>query len=159
MDVLYWADGRFGDYTNSRVVINDSRLIDDLFEYKILGKYKLLEKMQELADQDAKVLKQRLDQAAISKPQKIIVLTHIPPFKEACLHNGEISNDDWLPFFSSKVVGDLLTNFAIENNKIALLVLCGHTHSEAIYQPLPNLVVRAGKSEYYLPQILDVIDI
>lgn len=47
----------------------------------------------------------------------------------------------------------------IKHNKIKLLVLCGHTHSEALYNPLPNLVVRAGKSEYYLPQISDVIEI
>src|SRR5690242_9724006 len=33
-----WADGRLGDYQNSRVVLNDSRMIADLFQEKILGK-------------------------------------------------------------------------------------------------------------------------
>lgn len=41
-----WADGRLGDYHNSRVALNDSRMIADLFQEKILGKLQLLEKMQ-----------------------------------------------------------------------------------------------------------------
>ena len=32
-----WADGRYGDYANSPVMLNDSRLIYDLFQKKILG--------------------------------------------------------------------------------------------------------------------------
>ena len=43
-----WADGRLGDYQNSRVVLNDSRMIADLFQEKVLGKYQLLGKMQQL---------------------------------------------------------------------------------------------------------------
>ncbi|MDA0938964.1 MAG: metallophosphoesterase [Proteobacteria bacterium] len=45
-----FADGRYGDYTNSRVVLNDSRMIVDLFQSGALGKYPLLEKKQQLAD-------------------------------------------------------------------------------------------------------------
>ena len=48
-----WADGRLGNYYNSRVVLNDSRMIADLFQEKILGKSQLLAKMQQLADLDA----------------------------------------------------------------------------------------------------------
>ena len=91
-----WADGRLGDYQNSRVVLNDSRMIADLFQEKILGKYQLLEKMQQLADADAIKLQNDLKQAVSQTPKKIIVLTHVPPFKEACLHEGKISGDDWL---------------------------------------------------------------
>ncbi len=60
----------------------------------------------------------------------------MPPFKEACLHKGEISGDDWLPYFSSKVIGDVLTEVAQENPSVEFLVLCGHTHSEAEFQPI-----------------------
>src|ERR1700730_5239121 len=81
-----WADGRLGDYQNSRVALNDSRLIADLFQEKILGKYQLLEKMQQLADEDAMKLEKDLEQVVSQNPKKIIVLTHVPPFKEACLH-------------------------------------------------------------------------
>ncbi len=152
-----WADGRLGDYENSRVVLNDSRLISDLFQGKILDKYQLLEKMQELADADAAKLKNELEQAVNQNPKKIIVLTHIPPFKEACFHKGEMSNDDWLPYFSSKITGDVLTDIARQNLEIEFLVLCGHTHSKACFSPFNNLIVEAGKAEYRQPEIQKII--
>lgn len=152
-----WADGRLGDYQNSNVSLNDSRLIADLFQEKILGKFQLLAKMQQLADLDAMQLKMNLEQAISLNPKKIIVLTHVPPFKEACMHMGQVSDDNWLPYFSSKVTGDVLITMAQENPTIEFLVLCGHTHSEANYQPIKNLIVKAGKAEYYRPAIQENI--
>lgn len=152
-----WADGRFGDYQNSRIAINDSRMIADLFQAKILGKFQLLEKMQELADSDAMLLQSDLHQAASKDPKKIIVLTHVPPFKESCMYLGQISDDDWQPYFSSKIIGDVLLAVANKYPTIDFLVLCGHTHSESSYQPLPNLMVKAGKAEYRYPQVQEII--
>lgn len=151
-----WADGRLGDYQNSRVVLNDSRMIADLFQEKILGKNQLLEKMQQLADADAMKLQNDLNQVISQAPKKIIVLTHVPPFKEACLHEGKISGDDWLPYFGSKVIGDLLATVAQQNPQIEFLVLCGHTHSAAKVC-YGNLVVEVGKAEYYRPEIQKII--
>lgn len=147
-----WADGRLGDYQNSRVVLNDSRMIADFFQEKILGKCQLLEKMQQLADADAMRLQSDLEQAIDKNPKKVIVLTHVPPFKEACLHEGKISGDDWLPYFSSKVIGDVLTIVAQQNSQIEFLVLCGHTHSTANISH-GNLIVEVGKAEYCKPEI------
>lgn len=154
-----WADGRLGDYQNSRVTLNDSHMIADLFQEKILGKSHLLEKMQQLADADARRLQSDLELVIGKNPKKIIVLTHVPPFKEACMHQGKISNDDWLPYFSSKVTGDVLMKVAEENPEIEFLVLCGHTHSSSCYQPLVNLCIKAGKAEYYRPEIQEIIKI
>lgn len=154
-----WADGRIGDYANSRVVLNDSRLIDDLFHQKMLGKYKLLDKMQELADIDAKALSNNLKNALSMNPQSILVLTHVPPFKEVSMYDGEISGDDWLPFFTSKTTGDVLMQFALEHSKVKILVLCGHTHHEANYSPLPNLTVKVGRAQYYMPEVQEVFEI
>lgn len=148
-----WADGRLGDYTNSRVILNDSRMIADLFQAKIIDKFQLLQKMQQLADADALRLQEDLKQAIKQCPKKIVVLTHVPPFKEVCLHEGKMSDEDWLPFFSSKVMGDTLMRMAMENASIEFLTFCGHTHSQAHYQPLMNLTVEAGKAEYYYPRI------
>ncbi|MFI4955609.1 MAG: metallophosphoesterase family protein [Gammaproteobacteria bacterium] len=154
-----WADGRLGDYKNSRVVLNDSRLIADLFQENILGKYQLLDKMQQLADKDAFELKMNLIDACHLSPKKIIVLTHVPPYRETCIHEGKISDDDWLPFFGSKVVGDVLMEIAQNNPCIDFLVLCGHTHSKAMFQPLDNLIVKTGEAEYYEPQVQEVISV
>jgi predicted MPP superfamily phosphohydrolase len=155
-----WADGRYGDYNNSRVVLNDSRLIADLFQQRMIGKYPLVEKMQELADQDAKALHDNLT-ATLNEhhPIKIIVLTHVPPFKEACLYAGKISDDDYLPFFGSKATGDVLLEVANKNPNVDFLVLCGHTHGEAHYQPLGNLEVKVGGAEYYQPKVQEILSI
>lgn len=148
-----WADGRLGDYANSRVSLNDSRLIADLFQAKIIGKFPLLEKMQQLADADASRLKENLYLAIQQRPKKIIILTHVPPFKEACMYDGKISDEDWLPFFGSKVMGDILMEIAAKNAAIEFLVFCGHTHSQAHCQPLANLTIEAGRAEYYHPRL------
>ena len=148
-----WADGRLGDYQNSRVVLNDSRMIADLFQEKILGKYQLLEKMQQLADTDAIQLQNSLIEAVNQNSKKVVVITHVPPFKESCMYDGKISGEDWLPYFGSKAIGDVLIKVAEDNRAIEFLVLCGHTHSESEYQPLSNLLVRSGRASYGSPEI------
>lgn len=153
-----WADGRYGDYANSHVVLNDSRMIAELFQYKFLGRFQLLEKMQQLADEDANGLYIKLNVAAAQSPKKILVVTHVPPFKETALYQGKISTDDFLPFFSSKATSEVLTRFAIENSTIEILTLCGHTHDGCTYRALDNLTVRVGKAEYNQPCVQGVID-
>ncbi len=153
-----WADGRYGDYANSRVSLCDSRLIDDLFQSKLLGKYALLEKMQYFADQDAHLLESGLMSCAVDpKVKKIIVITHVPPYPDLCLYQGKVSGDDFLPFFASKATGDVLTDFAKQHKNIDLLVLCGHTHASATGKPLDNLTIKVGVAEYLEPQIQEVI--
>lgn len=152
-----WADGRLGDYHNTRVALNDSRMISDLFQEKLVGRSQLLAKMQQLADYEASQLQEQLMLAAARHPKRIIVLTHIPPFKEACLHEGKISDDDWLPYFSSKASRDVLMNICTTHPDIDFLVLCGHTHGKAKYTPIPNLTVEAGHAEYNQPEIQKMI--
>jgi len=48
-----WADGRLGNYQESPVIVNDSRLIDDIIQASALGKQQLLYKLQELADHES----------------------------------------------------------------------------------------------------------
>lgn len=149
-----WADGRHGDYKNTQVNLNDSRLIADLFEKNIRGKYRLLEKMQELADKDALLLGDKL-RVAIEEyqPKKIIVLTHIPPFREVCFNRGKAMSDSYLPYFVSKATGDVLIDMANKNKQVLFSVLCGHTHERAYYQALDNLEVKVGKAQYCAPSI------
>lgn len=154
-----WADGRLGDYQNSPVSLVDSRLIIDLFHRKIEGKHKLLEKMQELADTDAHNLYNNLKQAIEYNPKKIIILTHVPPFKETSLYEGKISDDNFQPYFTSKATGDVLIKIANNYPSIEFLVLCGHTHHECFYQASNNLTIKVGVAEYGHPIVQEVIEI
>ena len=133
-------------------MLNDSRMIQELREGNIIGKYQLLDVMQKLADTDAARLKENLQLAVQQQlPKKIIVLVHMPPFRENCMHEGKISNDDYLPFFASKITGDVLLEAAKAHPGIDFLVLCGHAHSSSYYKPLDNLTVKAGSVEYGKP--------
>jgi len=155
-----FADGRYGHYANSPIVLNDSRMIVELLQSSTLGKYQLLKKMQQLADQDAKELQKSIEDAVSAyHPKKVIILIHVPPFKEVCMHEGKISNDDYLPFFSSKITGEILVHAAQSYPEIEFLALCGHTHSKGLFKPCPNLVVKAGASEYGKPMIQEMIEI
>lgn len=160
-----WADGRYGDYARSDVEMNDSRYISDLYTpfMNMPKKFKLLSKMQKLADEDAKELEWKLyDNVQNTHPERdhdlFIVLTHVPPFPEVCKYNRSNSGDEWLPFYSCKATGDVLLKFAKENPDINMLVLCGHTHSAASYQALPNLLVKCGESEYHYPKIQELLE-
>jgi len=75
------------------------------------------------------------------------------------MHEGKISDDDYLPFFSSKATGDVLLAIAEHNKDIEFLALCGHTHSESYFKPCKNLTVKAGSAVYSQPKIQEVIEI
>jgi predicted phosphohydrolase len=154
-----WADGRLGSYQASPVNLQDSRLITDLFQQKCLGRNHLLGKMQSLADTDAEKLKCDLLTAVKAKISHVVAVTHVPPFKQNCLYEGKISSDDYLPYFGSKIMGDVLLQVASAHPQIHITVLCGHTHSQSSYQPIANLVVKSGEAKYFYPEVQAVLDI
>jgi hypothetical protein len=79
--------------------------------------------------------------------------------REACWYEGRISNDDWLPHFTCKAVGEVLLEGARASPGRQLLVLCGHTHGEGSAQPLPNLRVLTGGAEYGHPKLAGFFEI
>src|SRR3990167_11310741 len=125
-----WADARYGDFEHSTVNLNDSRLIAELFQAFLLNKSALRNEMQKLADADAAILEETLTNAINPVIKKMVIATHVPPFPECCLHKGKQSDPDWLPYFASKAIGDVISNFSKKNPEINILVLCGHTHSK-----------------------------
>ena len=74
-----------------------------------------------------------------------------------CWHEGRISDDDWLPHFTCKVVGDALVDIMRDRPSKKMLVLCGHTHGAGVAHPLPNLEVRTGGADYYEPEVQAVL--
>ena len=150
-----WADARYGDFMRSPVMLNDYLLISDLAG---MSKGERLEKLHQLGDDEAAALRPLLADA-LRKYRRVIVATHVPPFKEACWHEGRVSSDDWLPHFSSKAVGDALREAAAAHPDRKIRVLCGHTHSAGTAEILPNLKVMTGAAEYGEPRVQGVLEI
>jgi UDP-2,3-diacylglucosamine pyrophosphatase LpxH len=155
-----FADGRYGDYERSPVVLHDSCLISELFKEKLLSKKHLLSKMQQFADEDAKQLKEDIEASiAMHNPKKVMVLTHVPPFPDVCFYENQSTNDDYLPYFASKATGDVLLWAAQKYPYTDFEVLCGHTHHYATKNVLANLNVTVGAAEYYQPHIQSIISV
>jgi predicted phosphohydrolase len=150
-----WADGRLGAYTTSPVMLNDYLLIAELTGITKAARHA---KLKALGDAEAARLTELLG-AALARYDRVIVATHVPPFREACWHEGRISNADWLPHFSCKAVGEALRSLAEAHPHRKIRVLCGHTHGAGTAEILPNLKVFTGGAEYGEPTVQGVFEL
>lgn len=145
-----WADGRLGDPMGTRVRLNDFIMIEDL----LAPTYEeLLSKLRALGDREALETERVLASALATDARRIVFVTHVPPFRRACWHQGAVSNDDWLPFFTCHAVGEVLSRVAQANPSRSFLVLCGHTHGEGTLEVSTNLHVRTGAADYGAPSV------
>ena len=152
-----WYDGRLGDYLHSHVqdVMVDFEAIADLAVGDARDRLELLER---LGDEAARSVR-RLLPGALDRFEHVILATHVPPFREACWHDGAISDDNWLPFFTCKAVGDELLRILARYPGRRLTVLCGHSHGGGETRLLPNLLVKTGAAEYGRPRVSEILDL
>lgn len=150
-----WADGRLGNAFRSTVLLNDYVLVTDFMP---LGQAARFRKLNQLGDEAARHFATHLP-AAVSAFKHLVVLTHVPPFREAAWYEGRISDDDWLPHFSCKAVGDVLVEVMSRHPDCRMTVLCGHTHGEGEARILENLRVLTGGAEYGKPRIQRVLEV
>ncbi len=148
-----WGDGRLGDPLRSNVELSDWSLIQD---FQHLCRSDRLKKLRALGDESATQLRPVLLEALERSP-RVVVLTHVPPFREAAWHEGHPSDDDWLPWFSCKAMGDMLLDVMGAHPERHALVLCGHTHGAGEVSILPNLRVTTGGAAYGAPVVQELL--
>ena len=151
-----WGDGRHGDYHGSDVLLNDFGLIGEFGGFDEDPNTRLA-KLLALGDEAGAHFRKVLPDAL--KYRHVQVLTHVPPFRESCWHEGQISNDDWLPFFTCKAVGDALAEAMTAASNRTMTVLCGHTHGGGEAQVLPNLRVLTGGAVYGKPEVQQALEV
>ena len=150
-----WADGRLGDYWGSDVELSDWGLIADLAG---LDRRDRLAKLHELGDEAAAHFRAVLPDA-LARFRHVLVLTHVPPFRDACWYRGRVSGDDYLPHFACRAVGDVLADAMTSRPDRRMTVLCGHTHGAGEAQLLPNLWVLTGGAVYGRPAVQRVLEV
>jgi len=150
-----WADGRLGNYAASTLFLNDFLLIGEFAE---LNKAERLVLLNELADAAAARIRTKLHEACSVRP-RVILLTHVPPFHEATWHEGRTSDDDWLPHFGSKVMGDTIIEVMDQYPQCRVEVLCGHTHGAGLVQIRPNVIAKTGGAVYGKPVVQGVLEV
>lgn len=141
-----WPDGRFGVLSEDSMFFRDFFCIEDFIG---LNFEQARKKMMELGDEASEYFKECLDRG-FQRYRKILLLTHVPPFEEAC-------GDKKDGYFISESVGEALKEVMEKYFSCELTVLCGHSHSSSNFSALPNLHVSSGESEVGFPGVQKVI--
>jgi 3',5'-cyclic AMP phosphodiesterase CpdA len=150
-----WADARLGKYETSFVMMNDYRLIEELAPY---SKRERWAKLNQLGDEAANNIRRLLPEA-FEKYPNVLLATHVPPLREACWHEGQLSDDEWAPHFTCRAMGDAILETARRYPQRTVAVYCGHTHSPGICHPAPNVTIYTGGAKYGEPAVQEVIEV
>lgn len=149
-----WADARLGDPDRSSVVLNDFYQINELSN---LSKPERIAACRDLGDDSASRLLPKLEQA-VGSARQVVILTHVPPFRGATWHEGRISDDAWLPWFSCKAMGEVILECARRHPHSRFTVLCGHSHGKGRYSAATNIFVHTAGAEYGSPKIQEIFE-
>lgn len=144
-----WGDARLGDFMGTPVRLNDHRLIKDLSG---LPRDVLKERLHALGEDAAQHMSAALTRA-LSWARQVTVLTHVPPFEQACWYEGRTSDMNWLADFTCHATGLALLAAADAHPTASLRVLCGHTHHRGEATLRDNLTTLTGAAVYGAPQV------
>ncbi len=148
-----WGDATEGDYARSMVRLNDFHLIDD---FRLAAPPRWPSMLGELGRQSAVRLSNKLE-AALREAVQVLVVTHVPPFRDACWYEGRTTDDHWAPFFVCGQTGKVLRQTAQQHVTAKLVVICGHTHHGGVAEIRDNLTVTTAAAEYGDPAVASVI--
>lgn len=140
-----WADGQLGNRETPMRLRDHAEIAD--YQKLLNIRHALFAVARNLGEQCARELGVLLDNV-VELRDRIIVVTHVPPFAQAAWHEGAQSDDDHLPWFTCKAVGDVLLDRAEKHPTKKFLVLCGHTHSGGYVRVTDNLEVFTESAEY-----------
>lgn len=148
-----WSDGRAGDFLNSDVMLNDYFFIEEL---KRLTQEERLLKLNQLGNEAAEYLQMKLMES-LKNYDRVVLLTHVPPFEEACFYEGLPCDANWAPHFVGYATGQALEKVMRDHPNKELLVLCGHSHWGNDLHILPNFRVVTGHSDLGSPNVQGLI--
>jgi predicted phosphohydrolase len=113
------------------------------------------------ADEQTSAFLPKLEKAARGY-RKVFVVTHVPPWIEACWgEGGRLSRDcspEWLPWSVNVNLGLQIEALAEEFPGVEFKVLSGHTHGEGEAAISPNVWSYSGKAQYKMPTLARVFD-
>lgn len=153
-----WYDGQYADWFKSRVYLNDYLLIAELADNACPVLKLRHDKINELAKEAASYVEVQLLEA-FKTFEHVYVATHVSPFRENATYQGKISDDNWMPHFSSKHMGDMLLEVASNYPHKKITVLCGHSHGGADNQIAENIRCVTGEARYRHPRINHVFEV
>lgn len=150
-----WYDCKAGSYFSSNFELADFMQIEDLSG--IYTRDGLFRKFNQLGLEYAEHIGKMIPKAA-EQFENIYYLTHVPPFSECALFDGNPSPSYSVGFFCCVQAGEMFLNMKELFPNKNITVLAGHSHSKANLD-IDNLHVRVAGARYYKPDLFDVLEI
>jgi len=152
-----WYDAYHGDWKTSNFGMMDWNSIADF--YPIRGnKASIVTQARKMALEGVTHVHNSIKQA-VRYHRNIIILTHFPPFKESHIHQGRVGDDNAQPWFTSKMMGDMLLDASKAFPQTHFKVLAGHTHGKFDGKITNNLEVHVGGAEYNEPSLQGLVEV
>ena len=159
-----WYDGFNGNFENRNFIMNDwikisnfaevnSIIFDNNFQIPNFKNILMVARKQAIIATKHVLNGIKLAISQIN-PKKIIIVTHVPPFVHPLEHKENL-----YPWYSSKLMGDMLISVALKNPQIEFEVFCGHVHAAYEGNVSSNIFLRSGKAEYSNPRFQGVFNI
>jgi predicted phosphohydrolase len=164
-----WYDAGYGSPMTSTMIMNDWIRVKDFAvelcvtygdtygSYKT-NKPKVIEISKKLASEGTAHIINGI-KAATKYHKVIMIATHFPPFQETHLYNGKVGDAAAQPWYTNKMLGDVLRQAASQLPKVRFEVFAGHTHGKCDMQISDNLFVHVGEAEYKQPRLQNVITV
>jgi 3',5'-cyclic-AMP phosphodiesterase len=144
-DIYLCGSGGWGDATAGSGIATEMALNDENFIAELKTR-NLSDRLRELGKESAMHLQTQL--ASVPDDATcVIILTHVPPWPEACWHEGRRSDSYALPRFCWQTGGNMISQTAHKMPQTKFTVLCGHTHSDGVWQD-GNITCHTAGSDY-----------
>jgi len=152
-----WYDGLYSKPQFSKFIMNDwVRIADFVNAGAVMNRVINLSSVMRVARMQASLSARHIAMGITNSinqknAKKVIVATHVPPFIQP-LQNSRGSIQDKLPWYSSKIMGNMLLSIAKVNQSVKFEVFCGHCHNEYEGKVAHNITLHSGGAEYSQPQ-------
>ncbi len=146
-----WYDAHFGDWQRSTFAMADWSRIGDFIPVNG-NKATIVAQARKMAHEGVQHVHNGIKQA-VRYHRNIVVLTHYPPFAHTHIHEGKVGDSSAQPWFTSKMMGDMLMDASKAFPQHTFTVLCGHTHGKFDGKITDNLEVHVGGAEYNKPSL------
>jgi predicted phosphodiesterase len=100
-----------------------------------------------LADESAKVVKEKLEKA-LDEFKTIYLATHFPPFIGCEKSVGSWMAPYFLAYNINEPMGEMLIDVMKKHKKRQLIVLAGHSHEATFIQPAKNIYCIVSEAKY-----------
>jgi hypothetical protein len=106
--------------------------------------------MEKLGRESARCLREVLP-LALTQYTRVIVATHVPPFRQAVQFAQAVCDRVRLPHFVNLAASNVVAGIAKQFSDNSLTVLCGHTHCRTRVKIISNVETFVGAARPATP--------